>query len=53
MDIGLINVVVFIDDNGEEIIKVNVTGDNFPLITQLGALELARDSLLHPGDDDE
>ena len=53
MDIGVITISVYIDDHGEEIVSVNATGDHFPLITQLGALELARDTLLRPEGDNE
>lgn len=51
MDIGTITITVYLDDDGDEMTSVNVTGDHFPLISQLGALELARDSLLRPEED--
>ena len=50
MDIGTITITVYLNDNADEIVSVDVTGDHFPLITQLGALELARDTLLRPED---
>lgn len=46
MNIGTITITVYLDDQANE--NVNVTGDHFPLITQLGAIDLARDSLLRP-----
>ena len=48
MNIGTITITVYLDDNGDEMTSVSVTGDHFPLITQLGAIDLARDSLLRP-----
>ena len=50
MNIGSIAISVYLDDEGDEIVSVDVNGDHFPLITQLGALELARDTLLRPED---
>lgn len=51
MNIGTITITVYLDDQANEYVSVNVTGDHFPLITQLGAIDLARDSLLRPEED--
>lgn len=52
MTIGTITITVYLDGDGYEMVSSTVEGDHFPVITQLGALDLTRDTILHPEEDE-
>ena len=52
MKIGFIHIDYALQSDGEVTTSVNCDGE-IPLVTQLGLLEMAKDSLLHPPADQE
>lgn len=53
MDLGRITVRYWLTDDGQPIVSVDVEPEDpqqLPILTQLGMLDLARDTLLHPAD---
>lgn len=52
MDIGRITIDYWLTDEGDLQTGVTVEGD-IPLVTQLGIIELSKDSLLHPPTDED
>lgn len=51
-EIGRIEITYVIEDNGDMITGVDVKGD-IPFVTQIGLLEMAKDTLMNCGDEDE
>lgn len=51
-EIGRIEITYVIEDDGDIVSEVEVKGD-IPFVTQIGLLEMAKDSLFNGSDDDE
>lgn len=51
-EIGRIEITYVIEDDGNIVSGVEVKGD-IPFVTQIGLLEMAKDSLFNGSDDDE
>lgn len=51
-EIGRIEIAYVIEDDGDIVSEVEVKGD-IPFVTQIGLLEMAKDSLFNGLDDDE
>lgn len=50
--IGTITITEYLDEDGDIITGVSVDGD-IPLVTQLGLLRMAEDTILNCNDEDE